>query len=171
MYLFGRKIKVIPLDLNEKIENAIEGPLDNKGYDVVQVRIIGGKNLMLEVDIDRQDRAPVGIDDCTAASHIISAILDVEDFISSKYYLNVNSPGEKRLLRKVKDFERFCGNDVRIELLNPLNGRKKFSGKLVRIEQNSANVVVYLKEGCDTEAVELGILYKDIAKAYVKRKF
>ena len=159
------------MDLNEKIEKAVEGPLANKGYDVAMIRISGGKTLTLEIDIDRFDNKNVCIDDCAEASRIISAILDVEDFIHGKYYLNVNSPGEKRYLRKVKDFERFVGSEIRVELLNPLDGRRKFSGKLMKTEQNSGNVVVYLKEGCDTEAVEFGISYNDIAKAYIKRVF
>ena len=159
------------MDLNEKIEKAIEGPLANKGYDVAMLRIVGGKTTTLEIDIDRLDGKNVSIDDCAEASRIISAILDVENFIRNKYYLNVSSPGEKRFLRKVKDFERFVGNDVHIELQNPINDGRKISGKLVKVDQNSGNVVVYLKEECDTDAVELGILLGNIVKAYIKRAF
>ena len=159
------------MDLNEKIEKAIEGPLENKGYDVARLHLSGGKSATLEIDIDRIDGQNVSIDDCAEASRIISAILDVENFIHNKYYLNVNSPGEKRFLRKVKDFERFIGNNIHIELLNPINDKRKISGKLMKVDQNSGNVVVYLKEECDTDAVELGILLSDIVKAYIKRTF
>ena len=41
----------------------------------------------------------------------------------------------------------------------------------MKVDQNSGNVVVYLKEECDTDAVELGILLGNIVKAYIKRAF
>jgi ribosome maturation factor RimP len=135
----------------------------------VDVRIIGGKRLVLGIDVERFDGAPVTIDDCTAANHLISAILDVEDFIKGSYTLEVSSPGENRPLKKISDFERFCGKDVKVETYVAINGRRKFCGKLAKVEQNLKDAVVYLREGCDTEAVEFRIPYSGVKRASVKR--
>lgn len=159
------------MELSKKIEGVIEEPLANKGYGLVRVLINGGQRLIVGIDIERLDDAPVTVDDCVEASRLISAILDVEDFIKNAYTLEVSSPGENRPLMKIRDFERFCGKDVKIELLSPINGKRKIFGRLLRVEQNSDDSVVYLKEECDTEAMELGILYKNIKKASVKRVF
>ena len=159
------------MGLNEKIANAIEEPLAGKGYGLVRVLVSGGSRTVVAIDIERLDDAPVTIDDCVEANRLVSAILDVEDFIKNAYTLEVSSPGENRPLTKIGDFERFCGKDVKIELCNPINGKRKVFGKLVRVEQNSDDSVVYLREECDTEAVELGISYKNIKKASVKRVF
>lgn len=159
------------MELSKKIEGVIEEPLANKGYGLVRVLINGGQRLIVGIDIERLDDAPVTVDDCVEASRLISAILDVEDFIKNAYTLEVSSPGENRPLMKIRDFERFCGKDVKIELLSPINGKRKIFGRLLRVEQNSDDSVVYLKEECDTEAMELGISYRNIKKASVKRVF
>ncbi|MDR2158221.1 MAG: ribosome maturation factor RimP [Holosporaceae bacterium] len=153
----------------DKIIAAIEPPLNHNGYDVADVKIVGGKHMILGVDIERLDEAPVTVDDCVAANHLISAILDVEDFIKGSYNLEVSSPGVNRPLKKISDFERFCGKDVKVELFSAINGKRTFFGKLTRIEQNLNDAVVYLKEGCDTVAAEFGVPYNGIKRASVKR--
>jgi ribosome maturation factor RimP len=157
--------------LNEKIIAAVEAPLLADGYEPVTVRIVGGSRPVVAIDIERLDGAPVSVDDCVRANNLISIILDVENFISGPYNLEVSSPGERRPLVKVSDFERFCGKNVRVELYVKINGRRKFSGKLTKVAQNLNGAVVYLKEECDTEAVELELAYGNIKKASVERVF
>lgn len=159
------------MELSKKIESVIEEPLAGKRYGLVRVLINGGRRLVVSIDIERLDDAPVTVDDCVEASRLISAILDVEDFIKNAYTLEVSSPGENRPLMKIGDFERFCGKDAKIELIAPINGKRKIFGKLVRVEHVSDDSVVYLREECDNEATELGISYKSIKKASVKRIF
>ncbi|MDR0581104.1 MAG: ribosome maturation factor RimP [Holosporaceae bacterium] len=153
----------------EKVTAAIEAPLNHRGYEIVQVRILGGKRQTVEIDVDRFDNRPVTVEDCTKANHLISVILDVEDFISGSYNLNVSSPGESRPLKKIEDFERFCGKDVGVELFAEISGRRKFFGQLLRVERNADDSVVYLQEECDTGVSNVGVLYSGIKKATVKR--
>jgi ribosome maturation factor RimP len=155
--------------LKEKIISAIESPLNHHGYDVVQVNVTGGKRAVVGVYIERFDDLPITVDDCAKASRLISAILDVEDFIKGSYTLEVSSPGEYRPLKKINDFERFCGKDVKVELFAAIDGKRKFWGKLLRVEQNSNDSVVYLKEECDTDTAEFGVPYSGIKKASAKR--
>ncbi|GHU20469.1 ribosome maturation factor RimP [Alphaproteobacteria bacterium] len=159
------------MSLNERIIAAISGPLGNKGYELVVMRIVSGVVISVDIDIDRLDNAPVSVDDCVAASRIISAIFDVEDFIKGKYNINVSSPGEYRPINNICDFSRFLDREVVLELRSPRHNRRKITGKLLRVEQNSSGAVVYLKEWCDTVDEEIAVPYQDVKKATVKRVF
>jgi len=64
-------------------------------------------------------------------SRALSALLDVEDPIAGEYLLEISSPGIDRPLVKAADFARFAGYVVRIETARPLDGRRKFTGRLV----------------------------------------
>lgn len=152
--------------LGDKIASVLKDPLENKGYDLVKVDVVLGSKASVEIFIDRFDNQPVSIDDCVAASQLASAILDVEDLIQGKYNLNVSSPGENRPLRTEKDFERFCGNEVTVELVAPSEeGKKKVKGTLLKIE----NAIVYVKEAKNES--ETKINFSDIKKASVRRVF
>jgi ribosome maturation factor RimP len=157
------------LELGEKIAAAVEPSLNSKGYEIVRIKITGGKKTAVTIELDRLDGAPVSVDNCADAGHLISAVLDVEDFIKGSYTLEVSSPGESRPLRKISEFERFCGRDAEIETFAPVGGRRKFRGKLLRTEQNANDTVVYLREECDTGAAEIGLPYGNIKRAGVKR--
>ncbi|MDR3186825.1 MAG: ribosome maturation factor RimP [Holosporaceae bacterium] len=158
------------MKLDEKIIAAVGASLMASGYEPVAVRVVGGARPVVGIDIERLDGAPVSMDDCVRANNLVSVILDVENFINGSYNLEVGSPGERRPLTKISDFERFCGRDVTLELYVKTNGRRKFSGKLTRVAQNSHDAVVYLKEECDT-GPELEVPYKNIKRASVKRVF
>ncbi|MDR1375501.1 MAG: ribosome maturation factor RimP [Holosporaceae bacterium] len=159
------------MNLKEKIIAAVEDSLIANGYEPVTVKVVGGSRPVVCIDIERLDGDPVSMDDCVKANNLISVILDVENFINGPYNLEVSSPGDYRLLTKISDFERFCGKDVKLELYAKINGRRKFSGKLTRVAGNANDAVVYLKEECDTDAVELKMPYKNIKKASIKRFF
>ena len=152
--------------LGDKIASALKDPLEDKGYDLVKVDVVLGSKASVEIFIDRFDNQPVSIDDCVAASQLASTILDVEDLVQGKYILNVSSPGESRPLRTEKDFKRFCGNEVTVELVAPSEeGKKKVKGTLLKIE----NAIVYVKEAKNES--ETKVNFGDIKKASVHRVF
>ncbi len=152
--------------LGDKIASALKDPLEDKGYDLVKVDVVLGSKASVEIFIDRFDNQPVSIDDCVAASQLASTILDVEDLVQGKYILNVSSPGESRPLRTEKDFKRFCGNEVTVELVAPSEeGKKKVKGTLLKIE----NAIVYVKEAKNES--ETKVNFGDIKKASVRRVF
>ena len=157
--------------INKQIEIAIKDSLESRGYDLVQVNVFSSGKTIVDISIDRTDGKPVSIDDCTNASRLVSAILDVEDIIKGKYNLNLSSPGEYRPISSIKDFKRFCGEEVRLELHSPIDGKKKFSGNLVKVEQKLNDIVVYLREECDTNTLEVIVDYNNIKKASVRRIF
>jgi ribosome maturation factor RimP len=157
--------------LIEKIERIIVDPLEKKGYELIQINTIFGATTVVDISIDRSDGKHVSVDDCVTASRIVSAILDVEDIVHGKYNLNISSPGEYRKILSQDEFRRFCGHEVKLELLSPVNGKKKVTGDLEKIEQSSTGMIVYLKEKCNTVSALIGVAYENIKKASVKRLF
>ncbi len=157
------------MKLEEKIREVVEAPLYNKGYDLVRVNVLGGKKrLVVGVDIDRLDEKSVTVDDCVEASRLISAILDVEDFINGAYNLEVSSPGENRPLAKIRDFKRFCGQIAKMELVDPVEGIKKFTGKILGVDEMKNLVKVEVPEEDDREII---LPINKIKRANVKREF
>src|SRR5690606_23491032 len=76
----------------------------------------------------------VGIEDCEAVSREVSAQLDVEDPISGNYTLEVSSPGVDRLLFTPAHFERFLGEQAKVGLKLPQDGRRRLQGRIAAVE-------------------------------------
>ena len=129
-----------------RIETMIAPAIEDMGYDLVRVLIVGTKDLTLQIMAERKDERRMDVEDCAAISREISAILDVEDPISDAYSLEVSSPGLDRPLVRADDFERYSGFDVKMEMTRPIDGRKKFKGQLLGIKDN----LVELRSGADT---------------------
>jgi len=106
------------------------------------VEFVSGRRGLLRVYIDSEDG--ISIDDCQAVSHQVSGLLDVEDPIPGQYSLEVSSPGLDRPLFRAADFERFAGHEVRLRLVAPVEGRRKFRGVLVGLRDG--RVVVQVEE-------------------------
>lgn len=156
------------MKLEEKIAEAIEPALENKGYGLARVRLVKSGKLVLAVDIDRLDDGHITVNDCTEASRLISAILDVEDFIKETYTLEVSSPGASRPLSKIGDFERFCGKVAKIELWDCIDGMRRFSGEIVKVDGLAGIVVIRLMEG---QNLAVNVPFSNIRKASVSRGF
>jgi ribosome maturation factor RimP len=93
-------------------------------------------NGLVRVYIDAADRA-VTVDDCEAVSRQVSATLDVHDPIQGRYTLEVSSPGIDRPLYTPAQFARFVGSAAKIELNLPLNGRRRFQGAILAVEDDT----------------------------------
>jgi ribosome maturation factor RimP len=102
-----------------------------------------------------RERRPMGIEDCTALSRHLSAVLDVEDAVAGSYVLEVSSPGIDRPLVKRGDYERFMGHEAKIELAQPLDGRRRFRGRIRGLDGDALRVE--LSEGGTVELPLAGI--------------
>jgi ribosome maturation factor RimP len=101
------------------------------GLELLGVEFVpSGASALLRLYIDAPGRN-VGIEDCEAASREVSALLDVEDPISSEYTLEVSSPGIDRPLFSVAQFARFAGEQAKVQLRLPRDGRRRFTGRIV----------------------------------------
>jgi len=134
------------MDQARRIEELIAPSLEAMGYAVVRVRVSGGQRLALQVMIERSDLEPLTLDVCAEASRTISALLDVEDPIGGSYILEVSSPGIDRPLTRLGDFERFTGFEAKIELEAPLDGRKRFRGRLLGTDDETVRLAMDMGE-------------------------
>lgn len=139
------------------ISQLIEPSLAAMGYRLVRVVITSGRRPTLQVMAERIDDPPITVDDCAIISQSVSALLDVADPISSGYTLEISSPGLDRPLVRPEDYNRFSGYEVRIELGAPVEGRKRFRGRLLGTEDGQARLA--------TEAGELRLPLAAIVKA------
>jgi ribosome maturation factor RimP len=121
-------LKQEPEALPERIRAIIGPSVEALGYSVVNIRVPEGNRRTLQVMAERTDSKGMTLDDCTLISQTVSALLDVEDPITSAYSLEVCSPGIDRPLFNAADFARYVGHAVKLEVLLPMNGRKRFNG-------------------------------------------
>ena len=122
-----------------KLENIIAPAIEKMGYDLVRLRLLGEKSKRLEVMIDRKDLNNITINDCMNVSDHISVLLDVEDPISSAYSLEVTSPGLNRPLIKYSDYERFCGQSIKLKLITAVEDLKVLRGNLKKCNRKANN--------------------------------
>lgn len=121
---------------------ALLGPaVEGLGYELSDLEVrIGSRDGLLRVFIDKPEG--IGLEDCEIVNRQISTLLDVEDPLLGNYVLEVSSPGLDRRLTKVEHFKRFMGNDVRVKLRFPLEGRKNFRGALRAADEENIEVEV-----------------------------
>ena len=119
------------MELAERIYELVRPTAESLGYSLVRVQVSGRQRLRLQIMAERADDQPMMIDDCATLSRAMSAVLDVEDPIGSAYTLEVSSPGIDRPLVRLADFDRFAGMEARVELARPIDGRRRFQGRLL----------------------------------------
>jgi ribosome maturation factor RimP len=142
--------------MREALMRLLEPPIEALGFELLEVEYAqSGRSGVLRIFIDRPDggagaagaeaaaqESGVTVDDCAAVSHAVSELLEAEDPIKGRYTLEVSSPGFDRVLRKRAHFERFMGERVFVELKLPIEGRRRFVGRLKSIDEGSIVVEV-----------------------------
>ncbi|RAU21918.1 ribosome maturation factor RimP [Paramagnetospirillum kuznetsovii] len=134
------------MDLQSRLEALIAPSLDASGYELVRVQLQGKQRLTLQIMADRKDGVMMTVEDCADISRSLSALLDVEDPISAAYTLEVSSPGIDRPLTRAKDFERWAGFEAKLDSSQPIEGRKRFRGKLLGLDEGG-NVRLVVETG------------------------
>ena len=130
--------------IDRRLAEIITPVIEDLGYELVRVRLMGGKSHTLQIMADKP-QGGIEVDDCAAISTAVSAILDVEDPIMDAYTLEVSSPGIDRPLTRLKDFEAFEGYEAKLETAEGIDGRKRFKGVLAGVEGNE--VLINVEEG------------------------
>ena len=130
--------------LDRRLAEIITPVIEDMGFELVRVRLMGGKTQLLQIMADRPEGG-IEVDDCAAISTAVSAVLDVEDPILDPYTLEVSSPGIDRPLTRPKDFAEFEGFEAKLETAEPIDGRKRFKGILAGIEGHE--VMINVAEG------------------------
>lgn len=96
--------------------------------------------LTLRIFIDQADG--VSVDDCARVSNMVGAGLDVEDLIAGEYCLEVSSPGMRRPLYDAAHFESQKGNEIKVRLTVPVDGRRNFKGELAGVDGDLITIQV-----------------------------
>lgn len=133
---FWSEFETVSMDVIDKITAMIEPSMDAMGYSIVQLKLMEGKRKTLSLMAERKDDRIMSFDDCAEISRTVSALMDVEDPITSAYDLEVCSPGVDRPLVKFADFERHKGYEIKLETLIPVEGRKRFRGTITEAANN-----------------------------------
>lgn len=109
--------------ISPELEHELVQVVEGSGCELVHAEWKGG---LLRLTIDRPDR-PGGVDlsDCETVSKQVSALLDVLDFGSGRYTLEVTSPGLDRRLYRPRDYRRFAGSLARVTHRDPESGKKR----------------------------------------------
>ncbi len=134
-------------ELLRKIEDIVSPTVTGMGFELVRVAMSRGGGT-LQIMIEPADGRPMDVEDCATLSRALSAVLDVEDPIPSAYTLEVSSPGIDRPLTREKDYVRWTGHMARVETTQPIEGRRRFKGTLLGLE----NGAVRMKLDDGTEA-------------------
>ncbi len=103
--------------------------LRDLGLRLVRVKISAAGGTTVQIMAERPDGV-MSIDDCERASTALSPVFDVEDIMTQAYRLELSSPGIDRPLVRQSDFQRAIGCEARIEMAEPLDGRKRFRGRI-----------------------------------------
>jgi len=149
-------------NFEQKLSEMLRPSVEMTGVELLGIEYISaGNNSVLRLYIDHENG--IDVDNCAEVSRQVSAILDVEDPISTEYSLEVSSPGVDRPLFTKPHFEAVVGETVEVKLGMPLNGRRKFKGLLETVEGDNLVVVV------DGEDFDLPI--SNIDKANLIAKF
>lgn len=124
---------------------AIVGPvIEDMGFELVRVRLMGGKSKTLQIMADRPGGG-IEVEDCARISTAVSAVLDVEDPLEEAYTLEVSSPGIDRPLTRLKDFDTWAGYEAKVETTEMIDGRRRFRGMLAGTEDGE--VLLEIPEG------------------------
>ncbi|NDV02693.1 ribosome maturation factor RimP [Pseudoroseicyclus tamaricis] len=130
--------------IDQRIASIVRPVIEDLGFELVRVRLQGGKNPVLQIMAQKPDGS-IEVDDCAQISLAVSAVLDVEDPILEAYALEVSSPGIDRPLTRLKDFDQWQGHDAKLETAELIDGRKRFRGILQGTE--GSEVLIEIEEG------------------------
>jgi ribosome maturation factor RimP len=119
-----------------ELQGLLERTVDGLGYELVDVEL-SNRGRMLRIFIDKPGQDVAGtarnavssgitVDDCARVSNQLARVLEVEDIDYDR--LEVSSPGLDRPLKREADFARFAGEQARLTLRVPVEGRRKFTG-------------------------------------------
>ena len=146
--------------ITERIENISKQVATANGLELVHIEVAGTKrDAVLRIFIDKE--GGVTLDDCSLVSKGIEEILDAEDFIPSRYVLEVSSPGIERQLYSLSDFVKFTGHLAKVKLKTEIDGQRTFVGTITSVDGDKI-------EFEDRTKGSMTFDYPDVEKANLK---
>jgi ribosome maturation factor RimP len=152
-------------EIPEELRSLVEPVIEAAGLELVDLVLQRGRApWLLRIVVDRPEgdgRVPVDV--CAEVSREIGTQLDAADAIPASYRLEVSSPGLDRVLAREKDFAAARGLRVAIETRQAIDGRRRFRGRLVDFESDTARVEV--------DGALYDIPFAEVAKAKIIYEF
>lgn len=149
--------------IDRRLAEIITPVIEDLGYELVRLRLMGGKTHTLQIMADRPNGG-IEVDDCALISSAVSAILDVEDPLEDPYTLEVSSPGIDRPLTRLKDFDAWAGYEAKIETTEMIDGRRRFRGELAGTEDDEV-LLVLQETDADGEQITIGLKFDWLSDA------
>ena len=132
-------------------ETWLRATLESLGYELVDLEASRSGLLRIFIDSPRG----ITVDDCARVSNHLTRAFAVEGVDYER--LEVSSPGLDRPLKRLEDFGRFAGREASVKLKLPRDGRRRFEGRLMGVEEG--RVVL------EIEGARQHIAYEDIDRA------
>jgi ribosome maturation factor RimP len=130
----------------------------------VEVAQDRGKGL-LRITVDsREGDGRVPIERCVAISREAEMLLDGAEAIPGAYHLEVSSPGLDRVLGREKDFGAVIGHEVRLRTKRPIEGRKRYRGRLLSVQASDVEGESAVLE-INVDGAVASVPFDDIEKA------
>jgi len=129
------------------LEELVRPVVEGLGFEFWGMEYLSqGKDSVLRIFIETDAEKGIDVEDCARVSRQVSSILDVEDPITGEYHLEVSSPGLDRPLFSLAQYQAYVGSIVSLRLRVPFDGRRKFKGQLVGVENDDIVVRVDQEE-------------------------
>ncbi len=144
------------------IADLAEPVLEELGFRLVRVKVSGRDGGTVQIMAERPS-GEMSVEDCAVISRSLSPVLDAYDPMPGHYNLEVSSPGIDRPLVRPSDFALWAGHEAKIELNEPVDGRKRFRGVIEGVEDDEARLKIEL-EG-KAEPVVIGLPFSLIDEA------
>jgi ribosome maturation factor RimP len=139
-----------------------EPVLTELGFRLVQVKISGRDGGTVQIMAERPS-GEMSVDDCATISRRLSPVLDAYDPMPGTYRLEISSPGIDRPLVRPSDFELWAGHEAKVELKEPVDGRKRFKGLIDGVVKDEVRMRLEL-DG-KAEPVTIGLPFALISEA------
>jgi len=122
----------MPNEIVDRVRAIVDPILSNEGMELVEIEYRReSRGWVLRLYIDKE--GGVTLNDCTQISQELGRNLDVEDFISNPYTLEISSPGLTRPLKNERDFIKYRNRLIKVKTFDPIESRRQFKGKLLGI--------------------------------------
>lgn len=129
------------MSLIENLENHFAAPLDEKGFEIVEITYQANKGeMILHFSLDRKE-GKISLDDIVQLSDWLSSELDQLDLIQENYTLDISSPGAERPIQP-HQLERYIGQYIHVHLMHPYQGENILEGTLLSVSEEQIDLEI-----------------------------
>ena len=144
------------------VADLAEPVLEELGFRLVRIKISGRDGGTVQIMAERPN-GELSVDDCATISRRLSPVFEAYDPMPGAYHLEVSSPGIDRPLVRPSDFVSCVGRDAKVELREPVDGRKRFKGRIADVLDGEVHLKIELDD--EAEPLIIGLPFSLISEA------